>query len=327
MTAGGDPIRVNGDFAPPPELLRPLLRGAGVRGEPEGITLLGVSTSRVWALTVGERRYVVRHRLDGDARMATKEAYLGDLLRRRGVPAPETLATVVGEHGVATLSTFLPGIRLDQAIRSLPAPALRDAWRSVGAVLRRVHEIALPEAGEIVGDRVEPFAGGWARYVTEGLTDDLRRLRSTLGEPELSPPLLNRVVAGAAAALRDAPIRLLHNDALPQNVLVERGPDGWRCSGRLDWEFARAGDPGWDLAALDFRPAGLVPPAFYEGYGAPPTEAHASVYELLQATWRARVELEHGPRWDWPPFETRVAYLRDLPRRLDRLSELLEVKE
>jgi len=95
----------------------------------------------------------------------------------------------------------------------------------------------------------------------------------------------------------------------------------------LDWEFARAGDPLWDVATLDFRPAGLVPIAFYAGYGQTPPEPQASVYDLLMAAWRTRAELEgHGPGWRWPPQAARLAYLRELPFRLAQLADALGVR-
>lgn len=130
----------------------------------------------------------------------------------------------------------------------------------------------------------------------------------------------------ALAALADVPIRLLHNDALPQNIMVAPGPQGWHCTGWIDWEFARAGDPAWDLGTIDFRPAALVPLSFYEGYGAHPGEPHASTYDLLMASWRTRAEWEHGSSWDWPPQQARIAYLRQLPEQIARLAVLLGVK-
>ncbi len=313
------------DYVPPPELLRSLLHAAGVHDAPHSVALLGVSTCSVCALTAGGQRYVVRHRLDGEAQMARKEAYLSELLRRHGVPAPVVLTVVADEHGVATLSYLLPGVRLDRAMERLSAPDLHGAWRSTGEALRLAHEIILPEAGEIVGDRVEPFPGGWARWVLEDLVDDVRWLLAALGGAPVNLALLERVHAAAVDALEDAPVRLVHNDALPQNVLVAPGPDGWTCTGWLDWEFARGADPLWDIGTLDFRPAGLVPPAFYEGYGRRPSEPQASIYDLLMATWRTRVELQHGTDWCWPPRQARINYFGELPRWIDRLVELLGV--
>jgi aminoglycoside phosphotransferase (APT) family kinase protein len=315
--------------APPPELVRALLREAAIAESPQPLVPLGLSTSSVWALDVAGAAYVVRWRLDGDARMVRKEAYLSDLLQQHAVPAPQTLAAVAGEHGVATLSTRLPGIRLDIAIEGLSEDERPQAWRVAGEALRRAHEIAFPAAGEIVGDRVSPFPAPWGDYMMDGLAGDLWWLQAAVGGPPVDAALLERVVAAARLTLRERPARLLHNDALPQNVLVApsaTGPDGWRCTGWLDWEFARAGDPLWDVATLDFRPAGLVPDAFYAGYGHKPPEPQASVYDLLMAAWRTRAELDgHGP-WRWPPQAARLAYLRDLPSRLAHLAGALGVR-
>ena len=306
---------------PPSALLHALLREAGIAGQPAPPTPLGLSTSSVWALDVDDAAYVVRWRLDGKAHMLRKETYLSDLLRRHDVPAPETLAIVSTEHGMATLSNRLPGIRLDVANQTLPEDERLHAWQTAGEALRRAHEIAFPASGEIVGDQLAPFPTPWGDWVTDSLADDVRWLRSAIGAPPVDSALLDRVAAAAPKALRERPTRLLHNDALPQNVLVAPGPHGWRCTGWLDWEFARAGDPLWDVATLDFRPARLVPDAFYTGYGARPPEPEASVYDLLMAVWRTRAEIEGGaPGWRWPPQTARLAYLRDLPTHLTHLA-------
>ena len=87
----------------------------------------------------------------------------------------------------------------------------------------------------------------------------------------------------------------------------------------LDWEFARAGDPRWDLATLDLRPAHLVPEAFYDGYGAHPGEPHATIYEVLALAWKTRAQLEGRGDWSWTPLPDRLAYLRDLTEHLARV--------
>jgi aminoglycoside phosphotransferase (APT) family kinase protein len=252
-----------------------------------------------------------------------KEAYLSDLLQRYAVPAPRLLAAAANEYGVATLNTWLPGLRLDQALEHLSSSELDSAWRSVGVALQQAHTIDLPLAGEIIEDRIEPFEGGWARWVLADLADDISWLQTALNTPRIDPALLEDVRIGAMEALADAPVRLIHNDALPQNIMVAPSSKGWFCTGWLDWDFARAGDPCWDLSTLDFRPAGLVPTAFYEGYGVRPAELEASIFDLLTATWRTRAELEHGSRWSWPPRSERIAYLRELSAHLARLADLL----
>jgi aminoglycoside phosphotransferase (APT) family kinase protein len=200
---------------------------------------------------VGDHRYVLRQRLDGSAAAARKEAYLSGLLAARDVPAPRVLAAVTGEE-VGVLSTYVEGIGLDQALRSLTRHELASAWRSVGDVLRGVHEIRLGTAGEIVGDRIEPFAAGWAAWSTGQLAEDLVWLRDQVADSTpISAARIERFAELARDALSDAPVRLIHNDVLPQNIVVAPGTDGWRCTGVLDWEFARAGDPRSDRATLD----------------------------------------------------------------------------
>jgi aminoglycoside phosphotransferase (APT) family kinase protein len=313
------------DPTPPAALVLSLLRDAGIYDPPDPLTLLGISTCSVWRVTVGAHLFVLRYRLDDQPQLAHQEAYLSELLHRHAVPAPRVVAIETSDQKVATLSTWLPGIRLDQARTQLSTSDLSSAWRSVGAALRRAHAINLPVAGEIVRDRVQPFVGGWAQWVLADLANDLTWLQAALGVPSISWSHLEGVVAAAVAALAEAPVRLIHNDALPQNVLVTPGADGWYCSGWLDWEFARAADPDWDVGTFDFRPAGLVPPAFYEGYGEPPREPAASIYDLLMATWRTRVELERRSDWIWPPQQARIGYLRSLPSHIDRLAALLQV--
>jgi aminoglycoside phosphotransferase (APT) family kinase protein len=51
--------------------------------------------------------------------------------------------------------------------------------------------------------------------------------------------------------LDSRPVRLLHNDSHPWNILVDSVSGDWRVTGWLDWEFAWSGDPAWDIARLD----------------------------------------------------------------------------
>jgi aminoglycoside phosphotransferase (APT) family kinase protein len=306
-------------------ILRSLLHDAGLVHPPESLTLLGVSTCAVWSFSSAGQQYVVRARLDGDTEMLRKETFLSDLLQRHAVPAPLVLASIASDHGIALLQTWLPGLPLVQALKLLGESELAGAWYSVGQVLRRIHSIVQPVAGEIVADRVQPFPGGWSNWLLDELVDDISWLETRLGSARTNRAQLDQVVATAKRSLEGAPICLLHNDALPQNILVAPGPQGWSCSGWLDWEFARVGDPYWDVGTLDFRPARQVPEAFYEGYGALPAEPQTSIYELLMATWRTRVELEQGSSWLWPTQQARLDYLHRLPEYIDRLAALLGV--
>ncbi|MEM7132320.1 MAG: aminoglycoside phosphotransferase family protein [Chloroflexota bacterium] len=304
-------------------LLQSLLLEAGIKQKVDRILLLGSSTNTVWKVEIGAHQYVVRHRLDDNLNVAEKEFFLSKVLHEHDVPAVEVLAIVANHHGVATLSSWIPGISLEQAIHDYSTMDLGRAWFSAGAILRLSHGIEFPVAGEIVGDRVEPFESVWGQWVLEGVVDDIRWLQNKLQLFQIDFRLLERVVSKAQVALENRPNRLVHNDALPQNILVHPGKNGWECTGWVDWEFARSGDPMWDLATLDFRPANLVPTAFYDGYGHHPAEPISSIYELLMGTWRIRVELEHGALWEWPPQKERLRYARDLPNQIEKLASML----
>lgn len=131
-----------------------------------------------------------------------------------------------------------------------------DAWGSVspswghfqvGLILRHLDRLARYQPAAPVGDE----------------------LRAILLE---AVPLLNRT-----------PSPLVHNDAHPWNVLVCPTPNGWRCSGWLDWEYAWIADPTWNLMQMDLirrTDIGPTPRAFWEGYGGPSREPQRSVYAL-----------------------------------------------
>lgn len=304
------------DGGPPVELLGRVLAGAGLRGPVTGIAVLGESSNRVWRVEVAGRRLVVRHRLDGSADLARKEVRLAGLLAEHGVPVPRVLAASF-EEPVGLLLEWVEGTGLDVAARADGgAGRLDGAWRSVGEALARAHAIELPVAGELTGDGVAPFDGGWAGWATGFMPELLRWVADRLDLP-VSRAAVDDFTARAAESLRDAPVRLIHNDALPQNFLVARDAAGeWRCTAVLDWEFARAGDPAWDLATLDLRGAGLVPRSFYDGYGVRPPEPRSTVHEVLAAAWKTRAQLEGRGDWTWTPLAARRAFLRDLPRLL-----------
>lgn len=310
----------------PHSILAGLFQSAGLSSAPQSIELLGVSTAEVWALTTAQGDYVLRYQPDGAMAAVHKEQYLSNLLAQHDLPASRVLATLATEQGSATLSTRLAGARLDQVLPTLGPPEQEAVWRSVGAVLRQIHGIALPIAGEIVGDRIESFPIPWAAWVLDDLPGDLYWLQQQLGFMMPDTHELAELVQLGQHWLANRPIRLIHNDALPQNILVAHSQNGWYCSGWLDWEFCRAGDPLWDLATLDFRPAGLVPTAFYSGYGERPAALHG-LYDLLMATWRTRAVLEHGASWEWPPPAAWRDYLATIQLHMHTLLGALRAKD
>jgi aminoglycoside phosphotransferase (APT) family kinase protein len=89
-------------------------------------------------------------------------------------------------------------------------------------------------------------------------------------------------------ALADVPRRLSHDDPSAENIIVERGADGWQFVALVDFERARGRDPLLDLARLRATtfaawPAMAAP--FNAAYGAlepygPDQRARAELYDL-----------------------------------------------
>jgi len=64
---------------------------------------------------------------------------------------------------------------------------------------------------------------------------------------------VSRIVAyydARRGALEDVPRRMSHDDPSGENIIVERGADGWQFVGLVDFERARGRDPLLDLARL-----------------------------------------------------------------------------
>ena len=62
---------------------------------------------------------------------------------------------------------FKPGQLLGNVVDDLTETQHAEAWRAVGAALRKVHSVQLPDhcAGMIVGERVQPFEeGSWGDF-------------------------------------------------------------------------------------------------------------------------------------------------------------------
>jgi aminoglycoside phosphotransferase (APT) family kinase protein len=104
-------------------------------------------------------------------------------------------------------------------------------------------------------------------------------------------PAVQKIVAyyeERRGALEDVPRRLSHDDPSPENIIVERGADGWQFVALVDFERARGRDPLLDLARLRATtfaawPAMAAP--FNAAYGAlepygPDLRARAELYDL-----------------------------------------------
>ena len=271
-----------------------------------------------------------------DLNRPQKEQYLHALLLRAGVPVPAILAQVELNGHSATLMEYMPGELLGDIAPSLPEEASRQAWRSCGEMLRRAHSITYPEGtyGIIVGDLVQPFAEvgswddktpSWGHSQIHMILDHFQRLSKRLPSLAAVEQELRTKLAQTLPLLNRTHPTLLHNDAQPWNVLVDRVGAQWQCSAWLDWEYAWVGDPNWDLVRFDLlrrKPIGATPDAFWDGYGRYPAEPERSVYELHIYLWMANQYLD-GDRHLPPTYEAAMAYVDRLDEAVRRIQTWL----
>lgn len=251
----------------------------------------------------------------------TKEIWLSHLLHEHGIPAARVLSRIETIDGTAAVLTFLTGGLLGD----LPE-MYDDAWYDVGRTLAAVHNIRVGDgaAGVIAGRQVQPFPeGSWGRWQLANAAAHADRVAAR-GQYQLDPDRLRAIYQCAVPLLDTRPIRLLHNDPHAWNVMVGKTADGWRCTGWLDWEFAWAGDPAWDLARLDIfrsRDIGPTPHAFYEGYGSVPAPFVSELYELAILLWMSN-EAATGDRLLTPTYRRAHHYLEQAPAVLTHLEQL-----
>lgn len=194
---------------------------------------------------------------------------------------PEVVGVALDEGQAVLVRRFVAGVPLD--LRAGRQPGF-EPWEVVGEIAAAVH--AIP--GAVFTDVLDGPA------TRDAHAREAMAAFDGHGEPELRD-----AHDWAAAHLPPPePSVLVHGDLLGQNILLEPG----RRPTVIDWEYARRGDPAYDLAIVT-RGAGR------------PFHTHDGLERLLEAYRR------HGGR-DVSPAHVRVHELFLLARWYrDRLAE------
>lgn len=172
-------------------------------------------------------------------------------------------------------------------VRDLDEHQLRPVYRSLGELLRKLHEVEIASFGTLPlpTERTietnsqymtERWVHVWEGFVHHGgnryIASRIRRYleeREELFDTSGSP-------------------RLCHGDAHPGNLLIARDADLPRLSGLLDFELAAAADPVLDFASattsLVANPNSRIA-AIIEGHGEPegPWRERLAMYDLIFA--------------------------------------------
>jgi len=228
----------------------------------------------------GSGPYVVllpRHDADDELDDRTRRE-LRLLGRLSHLPLPFRVPAVVGaypESGhLALVRRFVPGVELD--LRAGRQPGVRP-WETLGQIMAAVHGLDGARFRDLLpGNASRHEHARAALSVFDGLGGSEVREARAWGEAHLPP---------------EEPSALLHGDLLGQNVLID--PDGPPAV--IDWEYARRGDPAYDLAIVTRgarRPfqmdRGLerLLEAYHRYGGTGVTIEHVTLHELcLMAGW------------------------------------------
>lgn len=227
-----------------------------------------------------------------DESACAREVALWRLTHDR-VPVPEIL--YADEAGALMgrpyqVARWVEGVKLDDLLRQGSPDDLRGAGEAVGATLPLLAAYIFPVAGffapdltiaDLLGDPAEACLA----YVRAGLAGG--QPVAHLGE-ELARRLSTLVADNEALLLTVDPTpRLTHCDYKAQNLLVRRQSEGqWRTAAVLDWEFAAATSPLFDLGNL-LRYSDRLPPAFEQGV----TVGYTSGGGILPPAWKRVIRL------------------------------------
>lgn len=214
-----------------------------------------------------------------DPSAARKEIALLEALGSSGVPVPEVLQVCedgIEDIGPCIVTRYIEGINFRQLKRTREMDAVAEAAYSIGETLALVGTSRVYErCAESDALMREPFLKT-PNAICEAIDTSLK-----------SPVLAGRLdglvqerLHLLASCYRDqlcelqGQIRLVHGDFGNRNVLVSRcdtgrGSGRWRAAAIIDWEFAFAGPPLFDIGSFlryEAPGAGLREPYFSKGY-------------------------------------------------------------
>lgn len=233
----------------------------------------GLANTNYRVTVAGREEPVVVRVYTRDAAACAIEVAIARLVVN-SIPVPRLLYAACDAAPPYAVSSWVEGAKLEEILLSGDAADARDTGFAAGAALAKIHTHTFDQAG-FFGSGPGPDSGlivaeplGLIRAACEGYVD--ARLGEERVRARLSEPLAERLAMAMDqyAPLLDAlPDRaaLLHGDYKPQNLLLRHSADGrWEMAAVLDWEFAFAGPPLFDLGQL-LRYRATLPPQYTAG--------------------------------------------------------------
>jgi len=221
------------------------------------------------------------------------------------------------------LFDWIDGSRLDLTIRDADDAVAAKIAEDVGAALARIHGVSFQSFGffdahlAVHGD-IDLKGSGMRAYFGDVLQGDLARAR-------LGAELCDRLLAFAEkeAAILDtwqgAPC-LTHGDCGGTNILVLGAEGGYGLSGFIDWEFAFAGTPFFDLGNLLRPPLGERQVGERRGFADALADGYRMAGGVLPDNWRALAAMTDLLAWVESALRVRASeeYLESAKQTIER---------
>ena len=239
-----------------------------------------------------------------------KETFAERLLSDLDVPLTRFLAADETRSRLPfcfTIANYLPGERV---VLFKDEPDAAELYRQMGAMLRKLHRVALPRYGNFGEGGIVDGKVTNAEYIGECFAYSLERFCHFGGDESLAQRLGEIVAANAEVIAYSRGAVFAHDDFQPNNLLAVRDENGrLQLTGLIDFGNARASDPICDLAKALFCSEHDAPgshAAILEGYGPidhPDPDAAIWIYQLLHRitmwSWLRHINvIQPGTRHD-----------------------------
>lgn len=268
----------------------------------------------------GEPSDLVLRIYQRDPGQLAKEAALARRLQGR-LPVADFLH-VEGDPGVLgapfAIVNWIDGVTLDQILPDLTGEDLSGLGEQLGKALATIHGERFAVSGFFdgtleVGNPIDVGGAGLIAYCREHLTSE--RVRERLGDRRVHNALAFVERHARMLDVWTGPPCLTHADFNGSNIMVRRVSEGLEVAAVLDWEFAFAGSPFFDLGNITRPPLGER-----SGFVAGLESGYRAYDDRLPENWQELARL--ADLTAWVDFATRPSLsdsvLMDVRAMIDR---------
>jgi aminoglycoside phosphotransferase (APT) family kinase protein len=187
-----------------------------------------------------------------------------------------------------TLMSFVEGERLSDLLLGRDRQTVGACAYAAGQTLAALHAVTFPHPG-FFGPDLTPQPQGdtegeeWRDYIAQCLTE---HGRTWLGTERTEKPWQFVLAHQAEVATFPAQAVLVHADYNGKNILMQTTPEGWQVAAVLDWEFAFAGSPLFDIGNF-LRHEGDLPPDYAQEF----ERGYSAAGGALPPNWRRLARL------------------------------------